>query len=86
MNSATLKSALCEWTNWDGAAYRLAIALGVMQPADSFQTTMKHVFWSDNPLGSALYHILDTLVSAGVLLRRDEPDIQLRWNDAFRPN
>jgi hypothetical protein len=44
----------------------------------------KHVFWSDHPIGNALYRMLDELVGVGVLEKRDEPDTQYRWNPTFQ--
>jgi hypothetical protein len=35
-------------------------------------------------MGNTLFAMLDQLVKQGVLEKRDEPDIQYRWNAAFR--
>jgi hypothetical protein len=43
---------------------------------------VKWVFWSDNPLGNALWDLLHALVKAGVLEHREEPDHQFRWKSA----
>jgi hypothetical protein len=84
-NIETLKAALQDWTDWDGAGYSMAVALGLIDPGLSpFSTKAKHVFWSNNAVGNALHQFLDALVSLGVLERRDEPDRQYRRNRAYR--
>ena len=81
----TLREALPDWHDWDGAAYHLAVCLGLMNDEPGlFETRAKHVLWSNNPIGNMLYGMLDQLVAAGVLESRDEPDKQFRWNAAFR--
>ena len=44
---------------------------------------VKHIYWSDNALGNELVNALEALVKARVLEKRDEPDDQVRWNQAF---
>ena len=83
MNDHTFKDMLGDWTDWDGAAYSLGISLGLMPNASSFGRA-KHVFWSNHPIGTMLYVMLDQLVEAGILEKRDEPDFQFRWNPSFR--
>jgi hypothetical protein len=81
----TLRSAIQEWTDVDLAQYSLALALGMIVPDRSpFATKAKHLFWTNNPVGSALYEVLETLTRIGVIERRDEPDIQYRWNASYR--
>ncbi|HZF54818.1 MAG TPA: hypothetical protein VE093_39485 [Polyangiaceae bacterium] len=83
--AGTLKETLREWTDVDVAQYSVAAVLGLIDPAISpFATRAKHVFWTDNPVGNVLYELLQTLVSLGVLERREDPDIQYRWNAAYR--
>ena len=79
-----LRTELGEWVDWDIAAYYLAQSLGMMDEKVSFATDAKHVFWADNPIGNTLQSILNELVSCRVLERRDEPDIQYRWNPEFK--
>ena len=79
----SLREALDEWADWDGAAYLLAVCLGLM-PEGIFQNRAKHVFWSNHEVGSVLYSMLDQLVAIGVLETRDEPDKQYRWSRTFR--
>jgi hypothetical protein len=69
--------------DWDVAAYHLGNCLGLMPDAAPFGGA-KGVFWSNHPIGGMLYAMLDRLVEQGVLERRDEPDIQYRWNPEFR--
>lgn len=83
MTQATLKDCIGDWTDWDVAAYRLGISLGLMPDASTFGRA-KHVFWSNHQVGELLYAMLDQMVSAGILEKRDEPDIQYRWNPVFR--
>jgi hypothetical protein len=78
----TLKDALQQWHDADGAAFQLALALGVLEPTVDFTTQSKHLFWTDNPVGVALSRSLDCLVEAGVL-DRDEDD-RYRWNASFK--
>ncbi|WP_433133727.1 hypothetical protein ACQPWW_16640 [Micromonospora sp. CA-240977] len=75
-----LADALAEWTDVDGAQYELGRTVGLF--ADRTFLQVKWVFWSDNPVGEALLDMLHTLVRAGVLEHRDEPDHQFRWKTA----
>jgi hypothetical protein len=79
----TIKSRLGDWTDWDGAAYSLGICLGLMPDQSGFGAA-KHVFWSNHPVGNTLNRILELLVEQGILEKREEPDIQYRWNPSFR--
>ena len=78
----TLKTQLLHWTDWDCAAHSLALCLGLMEDG-LFQTRAKHVFWSNHPIGTMLFTILDGLVAQGILEKRDEPDFQYRWSPSF---
>ena len=80
----TLKDALSEWQDIDGAAHDLAICLGLMDESVDFATDAKHVYWSKNPVGTALDQCLQELGKAGILEFRDEPDFQYRWNRSFK--
>src|SRR3989442_9500275 len=83
MERQTLREQLIEWTDWDGAAFCLAKSIGLMSEDTRFSVEAKHVFWSDNIVGTALHNMLGELVAAGVLENRNEPDDQYRWNPAF---
>jgi hypothetical protein len=78
----SLRESLADWMDWDGAAFNLAVCVGLMNDA-TFQTRSKHVFWSQNETGELLFRMLDQLVAAGVLETRTEPDRQYRWNPAY---
>lgn len=82
MLSKTFKDRINDWTDWDGAAYSLGICLGLM-PDVSGWGAAKHVFWSNHPVGVLLHSMLNQMVELGILERRDEPDIQYRWNSTF---
>ncbi|WP_262282227.1 hypothetical protein [Micromonospora sp. MA102] len=72
---------LAEWTDVDCAQYELGRSLGLFSGRSFMQ--VKWVFWSNNPLGQALWDMLQALVKAGVLEYRDEPDHQFRWRTAM---
>jgi hypothetical protein len=72
--------SLAEWTDADGAAYQLAIELGIIGSNTSFVES-KWIFWTDNPLGNGLHAALLALVDAGVLETRD--DEAFRWKPSF---
>jgi len=78
-----LREQLQDWTDWDGA--ELALFRVLFQNNDDFATTLKHIFWSDNPVGNFLDNVLDGLVNIGVLETREKPtDLQYRWNPNFK--
>lgn len=57
-----LPKELAGWTDSDGAAYDVGRALGIFAEHEGF-TSLKWVFWSDNPVGRALHEILLQLVA-----------------------
>ena len=75
----TLRERLKDWNDVDGAMFELAVILGIMPAGDESWIKNKGIFWSNNPLGTTLYEMLQGLVKAGVLEFRDEPDQQFRW-------
>jgi hypothetical protein len=79
----TLKTELENWTDWDIASFALARCLGLMSSEIRFALEAKHVFWTDHKVGRILLELLDKLVDIGVLLVRDEPDKQYKWNEHF---
>lgn len=81
-HAATLREALREWTDFDGAEHALALCLGLMSPGISFATDAKHVYWTNNPVGNVLSEILQELTRVGILELND--DLQYRWNPSFR--
>ena len=83
----TLKEMLAEWTDWDGAMYEMGACMGLWEPwpvGGAWPRHIKHVMWSNNPIGNMLMDQLDLLVAQGVLEKREEPDLQFRWNSAFK--
>ncbi len=84
MGKLTLKEILHGWTDDDVAAFGLARTIGLMGPDVDFQSTAKHVFWSNNQVGISLSKILEELVVAGVLEQRDEPNHKYKWNQTFK--
>ena len=81
---ATLKESLVEWTDIDWAGFQLAICLGLMPPDDNlFRTKAKHVFWTNNPVGDALYQMMRELAGVGIL-EYDEEEMRYRWNPVFK--
>jgi hypothetical protein len=74
-----LKEILADWRDYDDAAFRLGILLGVFPPDQKFNR-VKAMFWQDGyPLGDLLVDILDRMAQAGVLLK-DEQDVRYKWN------
>jgi len=81
-----LSERLKDWKEIDGALFDLGVALGLWNDTPKGgnwqQQAPKWVFWSNNPLGNALYETLERLVAIGVLEMRQEQDseIEYRWN------
>lgn len=79
--SETLQSNLQDWTDAEVAVHDLARVLGII-PIDSvFATQFKWIGASNNPIGNALFDILETLSKLGVLEADD--DWRFRWNPTF---
>jgi hypothetical protein len=76
----SLKDVTKEWTDFDIAAHQLGIDIGLFHQDEAFQTDLKWVFWSDNPVGNMLYQMLRLLAETGVL-ERDEESMQYRWKE-----
>lgn len=78
-DSMELKEILADWRDYDDAAFRLGVFLGVF-PRDQRFSSVKRMFWTDGyPLGDMLLDILDRMTQAGVLLK-DEDDARYKWN------
>lgn len=88
-SSATLKERLSNWVDWDGASYHVGVCLGFWGDfggpygVDPWHG-VKGIIWSANPLGDGIAHFLEALVKEGMLERREEPDIQFRWNKDYK--
>lgn len=79
-----------EWSDWDGAEYELGVMLGIFnREAQPFQT-VKHLFWTDNPVGNALHECLEKLVAAGIFEGQgsdgdpETANTRFRWNREFK--
>jgi hypothetical protein len=90
---ASLQERLAGWVSWDLAIYTTGACLGFWPefgaPVDvegyhDAWNGVKGVIWSANPLGDALAYFLEALVVEGCLERRDEPDIEFRWNPNYK--
>jgi hypothetical protein len=79
----TLRVALANWTDFDASAHMLAQCLGIMPPQLQMRD-VKWIYWSENPLGTMLHSTLERLSELGVLEKREEPDLQYRWNSDHR--
>jgi hypothetical protein len=80
-----LRSAMREWADWDGAAFKLGRTLGVFTLPSEYGR-VKAAFWTDSPLGNALHENLLALVATGFLEHSEEPDEQFRWRPDLTPN
>ena len=85
---SNLNSVLKDWTEIDTAAFHIGVALGIIPPLQDKKEIYnfggkKWVFWTQNPLGTALFNILETLVSADVLEKHEGDDHLYRWNKDF---
>ncbi|MER5882904.1 hypothetical protein ABT160_03665 [Streptomyces sp. NPDC001941] len=69
---------MSEWHDWDVAAHKLGVSLGILDPTIPFIDSKK-IFWTDNRIGRSLHRTLLQLVEAGVLESRDD-DEQFRWH------
>lgn len=80
-----LQRALIDWTDWDVAMFELGRLLGVFGYNDSweeFRTTLKGVFWSDNPLNRHLTCMLRHLVKIG-MLEYDKEEQRFRCRQGY---
>jgi hypothetical protein len=80
-DSAELRDVPADWLDYDDAAFRLGVFLGVF-PRDQKFSEAKWMFWVDGYLlGDMLVDLLDRMTQAGVLLK-DEADARYGWNPA----
>jgi len=73
-----------EWTDWDVAAFYLGKAIGIFGDEENFHNDAKKVLWSDSPVSEFLYGTLTRLASGGIILERNEPDIQYKFVGSSR--
>lgn len=76
-----LQERLSDWTDVDGAQFCVAQCLGLL-PEEATFGEAKHIFWTKNPFGDALFEILEQLVSMNVL-EKDSEEMKYRWNARF---
>lgn len=75
-----LPEELKNWKDIDVASYIIGQSIGLFpDPAEplDFQVKYKHVFWSRNRLGDALYMFIGELVLLGIMERNENN--QVRW-------
>lgn len=87
-SNLNLNAVLKDWTEIDAAAFHIGVDLGIIPPLTDEKEIYnfggkKWVFWTENPLGTALFNILEILVSADILEKHDEDDHLYRWNADF---
>lgn len=74
---SNLKTLLADWQDGDVAAYYLALTIGIFDDPDPWGGK-KHILWTNNPLGNALYDMLVELANADVL-EFDGDLVRYRW-------
>lgn len=78
MEQKNFLEAMADWTDVDFAEFELGAALGLFERTQDSFVKNKHIFWTDNDLGNALYDMLCSLICCGMLERQDNNGIQLR--------
>ncbi len=71
-----LRDELQTWVNADKASHILGRDIGVF---DGTLNLYRLTLFMPTPISTALYKMLNELVTAGVLERRDDPEIEFRW-------
>ena len=89
LSNASLKERLAGWTSWDIAIFHLGTVLGFWPEfgapgGEDPWRGVKGTIWSANTLGDAMAMFLEELVKEGALERRDESDIEFRWNPKYK--
>lgn len=74
------KLAFSEWTDWDWASYQAGLYTGLLEPGTKYD---KGTYWSNTPIGHSCGFILLGMVHCGMLLYREEPDQQYKWNPDY---
>jgi len=86
---ANLREQLANWMDEDCARHLLAVHLGIFpegpseDPWDVFREN-KWVYWTENPLGAALWEMMNHLVSIGAM-EYDPEDLRFRWKPEYTP-
>jgi hypothetical protein len=81
----SLKERLSVWSSWDITSYEVGACLGFWPnfgalPGNDPWHGIKGVIWSSNILGDSINVFISALVDEGMLEKRDDPDIEFRWN------
>jgi hypothetical protein len=71
-----LRDELQTWVFEEEASYILGCDIGVF---DGTPNLYRLTLNMPTPISTALYKMLNELVTAGVLERRDDPEIEFRW-------
>lgn len=74
------KHAMKDWDDFDIAAFSLGRSIGLFEFGETM-THIKHIFWSNNPIGNVLNKMLEEMVKTGFLLKNDR--FQYKWNPQF---
>ena len=83
-----LRPSLKTWTEIDVAAFHAGVALGIVPPLSDEKNLYgfgdkKWIFWTENPLGSMLFDLLETMVTLNILEKHEGDDHLYRWNATF---
>ena len=79
--AGALRDNLREWEDYDVAAYKLGISLGLFEADDgSYDQFREHksIFWTSNAVGYFLHETLEKLELLGVL-EHDKQGHKFRW-------
>ncbi|MEM9019913.1 MAG: hypothetical protein AAGC44_05060 [Planctomycetota bacterium] len=66
-------------TDVDVAMHLLAVVLGIVSAEVNFAVEVKHLYWTDNPVGNMRNRMIKELVSQGFSIESAEQD-QVMWN------
>lgn len=84
---ASLKERLAGWTDWDMTSYHVGACLGFWPefgapPGEDPWHGIKHIIWAANPLGDAIFNLVDSLYMMDIL--ESDPDHGYRWNPEYK--
>ena len=85
----SLRHTLKDWTEIDVTAFHAGVALGIIPPLSDEKEIYnfggkKWIFWTENPLGTLLFELLENLVSLNILEKHENDDQLFRWNSSFK--
>ncbi len=74
-----------DYEDFDVVSWQIAVDLGIIDPEQyNLAVDCKHVFWSNHPVGGAIYQFIENLVQQGLLEENPEEPSQFRWNRNYR--